>query len=72
MIIALVVYICKRKKRKTFHALSLKDNLYLVDNGITNINVAHRSDQDTDQGVLEKDEQITEFINPICEDIGKI
>ena len=66
------MYICKRKKRITIHALSLKDNSHLVDNGISNINVAYHSDQDTDEDVLEKDEQITEFINPICEDIGKI
>ena len=72
MIIALVVYVCKRKKRKNFHALSLKDNSYLVDNGISNINVEYHSDQDTDQDVWEKDDQITEFINSICEDIGKI
>ena len=72
VIIALVVYISKRKKRKTFYALSLNDNSYLVDNGISNINVAYHSDHNTDQDVLEKYEQITEFINPISEDIGKI
>ena len=42
-----------------------------MDNGISITNVAYQSDQDIDQDVLKKGEQITEFINPICEEIDK-
>ena len=42
-----------------------------MDNGISLANVTYQSDQDIDQDVLKKGEQITEFINPICEEIDK-
>ena len=63
--------ICKRKKQKTYHVQAFKDNSSLMNNGIAITNVAYQSDQDTDQDVFKKDEQITEFINPICEEIDK-
>ena len=39
-----------------------------MDNGIAITNLAYQLDQDT---VFKKDEQITEFINPICAEIDK-
>ena len=39
-----------------------------MDNGVAITNLAYQPDQDA---VLKKDEQITEFINPICAEIDK-
>ena len=42
-----------------------------MDNGISIANVAYLSDQDIDQDLLQKDDQITEFISLTFEEINK-
>ena len=42
-----------------------------MDNRISVTNVAYQSDQDTDQDLLQKNDQITEFISPTFEEINK-
>ena len=42
-----------------------------MDNGISITNVAYQSEQDTDQDLLQKNDQITEFISPTFEEINK-
>ena len=66
MITVVAVCICRRGKRKTYHVQSFKDTTSLMDNGIAITNLAYQPDQDA---VSKKDEQITEFVNPICAEI---
>ena len=42
-----------------------------MDNRISVTNIAYQSDQDTDQDLLQKNDEITEFISPTFEEINK-